>query len=281
MSHYTHIETDAEWRAYCSRVGERGVVAVAMDIEGEFNLHVYGERFCLLQLYDGHEQVVVDPTTVSASLIGELLEDESIGKITYDSASDRVLLAKTHGITVRAIVDLRPAVELLEFAKQDLKSVIEETIGGTDSGSKKRFQQYNWTRRPIDPGAIEYALQDVYHLFAVRDVLFERLAAAGLMDAYVQENRKRQERVPDVNRKPGVFRSGRHKRLTRDQKHEFERLYDIRERHAKELDLPPNTVVANDDLFALAAGAITPDQIRGNRRLPDATLRRIKSDMGR
>ncbi|TVQ25406.1 MAG: 3'-5' exonuclease, partial [Spirochaetaceae bacterium] len=204
MSDYTYIETDAEWREYRARLDERGVDAVAMDIEGEFNLHVYGERFCLLQLYDGHEQAVADPTTVSAELIKELLENKSIDKITYDSASDRVLLAKTHGIMVRSIVDLRPAVELLEFAKQDLKSVIEETIGGTDSGSKKRYQQYNWTRRPIDPGAIEYALQDVYHLFAVRDVLFDRLAAAGLTEVYKEENRKRQERVPDVNRKPGV-----------------------------------------------------------------------------
>ncbi|TVQ27729.1 MAG: hypothetical protein EA382_03080 [Spirochaetaceae bacterium] len=113
----------------------------------------------------------------------------------------------------------------------------------------------------------------------MRDVLFERLAAAGLTDAYREENRKRQERVPDVNRKPGVFRSGRHKRMTRDQKREFERLYDIRDRHAQALDLPPNTVVANDDLFALAAGTITPDQIRGNRRLPDATLRQIRIEM--
>ncbi|TVR52223.1 MAG: 3'-5' exonuclease [Spirochaetaceae bacterium] len=276
MSEFTYIKTDAQFGEFLERLSARGVETIAADIEGEFNLHVYGERFCLLQLYDGHEQVVVDPFTVSADSIKKLLESPDPAKVTYDSASDRLLLAKSHGITMAGIVDLRPAVELLEFPKQDLSSVIRATIGGTESGSKKKFQQYNWTRRPLDRGAIEYALQDVLHLFSVRDVLFERLRADGLMERYEEENQRRQDRLPDVNRKPGVFRTERHKRLTREQKREFERLHTIRDRHARELDLPPNTVVRNDDLFGLVTGRLAPEQIAGNRRMPEARLRSIK-----
>ncbi len=279
MSTYTYVQNDDQFVACLKRMRARGVQAIAMDLEGEFNLHVYGERFCLLQLFDGEEEVVVDPFTTSVQAIGKLLENPAIEKITYDSASDRLLLAKAHGIAMRSIVDLKPAVEILGLEKQDLKSVLAEMLGMRDVGSKKKFQQYNWTRRPVDPEALAYAARDVRHLFDLRDALFAKLEAAGGMDEYLEENRRRQEKEPDVDREPGLFRSNRFGRLRRDEKQEFRRLFEIRDRFARELDLPPNSVVANNDLFALATGQITPADLRGNRRLPDRALRAIRSEM--
>ncbi len=279
MSTHTYVQNDDQFVACLERMRARGVQAIAMDLEGEFNLHVYGERFCLLQLFDGEEEVVVDPFTTSVQAIGKLLENPAIEKITYDSASDRLLLAKAHGIAMRSIVDLKPAVEILGLEKQDLKSVLAEMLGMRDVGSKKKFQQYNWTRRPVDPEALAYAARDVRHLFDLRDALFARLEAAGGMDEYLEENRRRQEKEPDVDREPGLFRSNRFGRLRRDEKQEFRRLFEIRDRFARELDLPPNSVVANNDLFALATGQITPADLRGNRRLPDRALRAIRSEM--
>lgn len=280
MKDYTSIDTNAEFSAYIQRLKARGVSTIALDIEGEFNLHVYGERLCLLQLFDGKEATVVDPLTVSGNLLKEFLENRDLLKVMYDCSSDRVLLAKTHGIVLNTILDLRPAVELLEFPKQDLKSVLASALRLQETGSKKRFQQYNWTRRPLDEQAVEYALGDVRHLFRLKDELLARLATDGLTDRFIHENLKRQDQVPDVNRLPGLFRSGRHKRLNREQKQVFQRLYDIRERHAKELDLPPNTVVANNDLFALVNGEIRVSDIRGNRRIPAAILDKVKQELG-
>ena len=279
MSTHTYVQNDDQFVACLERMRARGVQAIAMDLEGEFNLHVYGERFCLLQLFDGEEEVVVDPFTTSVQAIGKLLENPAIEKITYDSASDRLLLAKAHGIAMRSIVDLKPAVEILGLEKQDLKSVLAEMLGMRDVGSKKKFQQYNWTRRPVDPEALAYAARDVRHLFDLRDALFAKLEAAGGMDEYLEENRRREEKEPDVDREPGLFRSNRFGRLRRDEKQEFRRLFEIRDRFARELDLPPNSVVANNDLFALATGQITPADLRGNRRLPDRALRAIRSEM--
>ena len=275
----TYIDTNKAFTAYLQRLRDRTVTEIAMDIEGEFNLHVYGERFCLLQLYDGQEEVVVDPVAVSPNLLKEFLEDRNLLKIIYDCSSDRLLLAKTHGILLNSILDLRPAVELLEFSRNDLGTVLGEAVGVEESGSKKRFQQYDWTRRPVDPAAIEYAVKDVRHLFALKDELLARLLQAGKMAAYILENVKRQDRPPELDRKPGIFRSGRHKRLSASQKREFQRLYDIRERHAQELDLPPNTVVANNDLFAIVTGEMNVDAVRGNRRMPGERLDVIKQEM--
>jgi ribonuclease D len=279
MNEYTYIDTDKALSLYLKSLKDSGITSIAMDIEGEFNLHVYGERFCLLQLYDGEREIAVDPLSVSRDLLKNLLEDRDLLKITYDCASDRVLLAKSHGIVMNSILDLRPAVELLNFEKQDLASVLDAALGIQESGSKKRFQQYNWTRRPIDPDAIAYAIQDVRHLFALKDSLLEKLVRTGQLEAYILENLKRQDRVPDVARKPGVFRSGRHKRLNRTQKQEFQRIHDIRDRYARELDLPPDTVLANKDLFALVTGEIGIGEVRGNRRVPREKLEALKQEI--
>lgn len=279
MSDYTYIGKDSQLVDYLQRLKERDVRVIAIDLEGEFNLHVYGERFCLLQAFDGREEVVVDPFTISIDLIKAFLENRDLLKITYDCASDRALLFKSHRIVMNSILDLRPAVDLLGFHKQDLKSVLDSALGVYEPGDKKRFQQYNWTRRPIEAPAIDYALQDVRYLFALKDALLHQLAEAGQMESYILENLKRQDRLPAIDRKPGIFRSGRHARLRRDQQKEFQRIYDIRERHAKELDLPPNTVLANNDLFAIVTGEIDLAGARGNRRMPADSLQALKREI--
>ncbi|MFW5743689.1 MAG: HRDC domain-containing protein [Spirochaetota bacterium] len=280
MADYTSVGSDAELASFLTRLRDRGVSEVAVDFEGEFNLHVYGERLCLLQIAHPDEEAVVDPFTTSNEALRGFLEDSQIRKITYDSSSDRLLLAKSRGLRLVSIEDLRPAVELLEFPKRDLGSVLETALGHRPAGSKKRFQQYNWTRRPLDPAAVEYALRDVRHLAALRDELFARLDKQGLLDEYRAENERLESIEPNLNRKPGVFRSAAHKRLSPEQKREFQRLYEIRDRHARDLDLPPNTVVANKELFALARGAMDVSSITGNRRVPAERLERIRKEMG-
>ncbi len=279
MNDYTYIDSNGALADYLKDLKERAVWEVALDIEGEFNLHVYGERFCLLQITDGKREVAVDPLAVSREPLKQFLEDRNLLKVTYDSASDRLLLMKSHGILMNSILDLRPAVELLDYPKQDLSSVLDSELGVREEGSKKRFQQYNWTRRPIDPAAIEYAMDDVRHLFALKEVLLRQLAERGQMERYILENLKRQDREPDTNRKPGVLRSGRFKRLSRSRQKEFERIHDIRDKYARQLDLPPDTVLANKDIFALVSDEISLESIRGNRRVPKEKVEALKNEI--
>ena len=38
-----------------------GLERIAVDFEGEFNLHIYGEHLCLIQVYDGKSYYIIDP----------------------------------------------------------------------------------------------------------------------------------------------------------------------------------------------------------------------------
>jgi len=267
MIPHQYIRTTKEFAGYRSRLREKQVDMVAVDIEGEFNLHIYGEHFCLLQIFDGTGAVLVDPYEVDIAEIGAFFEDRELLKITYDATGDRSLLFRRHGIRMRAILDLRPAVELLPFEKKGLSVILEEVLHFPPTSGKKRFQQYNWTRRPIDPGAIEYALEDVLHLFELKEVLFAQLNRAGLMDAYIRENLKVQDTDPETDREPGILRSGQFRRLRPDQQDLFRRLFAVRDRYARQENLPPNDLFANRDLFSLVRSEHTLTTARPGKRV--------------
>ena len=88
----------------------------------------------------------------------------------YDASSNSSLLKNTYNIDIKSVLDLRPAVELLNFDKQDLHSVIAIELGITLT-KKLKFQRYNWMKRPIDKEAIDYAINDVIYLFRLKDAL--------------------------------------------------------------------------------------------------------------
>lgn len=287
MPHYDYLRDDQSFDGYMARMSGgpgradtgaagRDPVYVATDIEAEMNLHVYGERFCLLQVFDGNRPAVVDPFSVSIAKIRNFFEDPVVIKICYDAAADRSLLYKAHGILLKGIIDLKPAVEILGLAKQGLDSVLTEILGLEPETGKSRFQQYNWTRRPIRPDALDYALRDVLYLFRLKDELFARLEGAGKMADYLQENARREGIVPDVERLPGVFRTRRFERLPKSAQQEFHRIYDLRERLAERLDLPPHLVLAKDDLFALAAGTLAASALRRPGRVSESDFEALR-----
>jgi ribonuclease D len=284
MHPYTLIETDKAFRRwYESLPPER--LALAVDIEAEFNLHIYGEHFCLLQVYDGVDALAIDPQTVSIGLIKDFLESRDRLKITYDSASDRALLYKNHGILMTAILDLRPAVSLLGLQKQGLGSVLQELLGIEPPRDKQKYQQYNWTRRPIDAGAMAYAIDDVVHLFRLREELLSRINEAGLTDRYLLDNFAVQDRVPETDRKPGMLRDGRFRRLSPDQQELLERLHAEREAVAREVNLPPNTVYPNRALLAIVMDGRSPEGVRPSRGMPvepfNALVTRLSEECSR
>ncbi|MFA7566422.1 MAG: 3'-5' exonuclease [Alkalispirochaeta sp.] len=267
---YRFITETAEFSRYRDSLRERGVELVAVDIEGEFNLHIYGEHFCLLQIFDGRDAVLVDPYTVDIAQIGAFFEDRDTLKITYDAAGDRSLLFRRHEIRMRGILDLRPAVELLLFEKKGLSSVLEDTLGLEPASGKKKFQQYNWTRRPIDQQAIEYALSDVTPLFRLKEVLFTELVNKGLLDAYIRENLKVQDTDPPTDREPGVLRSGQFRRLSPERQELFRRIFTVRDRYAQEANVPPNDMLSNKALYAVVRSEMPLERARPGRRVsPD------------
>lgn len=145
---------------------------IAVDFEGEFNLHIYGEHLCLIQVYDGAVYYIIDPR--SPRLSKEALCSfftSPVKKVWFDMQSDNSLIFKNYGVSLANVTDIRIMAKCLDF-QGNLKGLAEEYLGIREEyEDKKKLQQTNWLKRPLDRKQVEYALSDVEYLFALEDVL--------------------------------------------------------------------------------------------------------------
>ena len=277
MNLFTYLDTDEKVVSYIESLNDRKIEIIAVDLEGEYNLHQYGEHLCLVQIYDGEEAVIIDPQKISLNLIKDFFENREISKIFYDCTGDRTLLFRKYDISVFSIVDLFPAVELLPFQKKNLNFILNQTIG-LEVKPKKKFQRYNWMRRPIDKEALLYAIDDVKYLFLLKDNLMKQLENKGLISEYKKKNEAIVNKPVSMIFTPGVFKKDQYKNLNKKNREILKSLFTKRDEYAKQLNLPPNSVVANTDLFHLSTFKLRAENIPFLNRINRKTISDIKRD---
>ena len=117
---YRIFKDAASLDSYHQSLHSSGTTIIALDFEGEFNLHAYGETLCLIQIFDGENEIIIDPFDVPRGAIKKILEDEKIMKIMWDASSDLSLVINGYDMTIKSILDLRPAADLLDLPKKRL-----------------------------------------------------------------------------------------------------------------------------------------------------------------
>ena len=246
---------------------------VALDLEAELNLHHYGQKLCLIQIYDGINNVLIDPFDIDNHLLKSFFEDRNIHKIVYDAGSDSSLLKNVYDIEIKSLLDLRPAIDLLKYEKQDLHSVIAQDLAVT-LNHKTKFQRHNWTRRPFDKEALEYAVNDVFYLFKLKDILLKKICDAGLMELYILRNIQIQNKDYSIDPREKYKKTKGYHGLPPEAKRIFKQLYDVREKYAKAANMPSYHLVRNEDLIAIALGIKTSHDIKLPNRLgEDASMK--------
>lgn len=254
---YVELRTKHAVFAYLHSL-ERNIISV--DIEGEYNLHEYGEKVCLIQIYDGQQFVLIDPLAVEQDALKKLFENPRLLKVMYGAASDLSVLKNGHDIECKSVFDLQPAVKLLGQVNLNLHAALRLYLG-VELTQKKKFQRYNWTKRPIETEAIQYALDDVRYLLELKDVLLRQLAEHGLLEQFFLENMMLQHK--DYMRIPGqrLRKSREFDALTPVEKTRFEGIFAIRERYAQQANIPPHQLLANQDLFRMVKNSASVEQI--------------------
>lgn len=266
MKEYTLISSNRDLIEYRKHLEVNNINIVAMDFEGEFNLHVYGEKLCLIQIFDGTSFFVIDPFLISKEELAKTLGNRKVMKIFYDATSDSKLVYKQYGIKMQAVYDLKFMVDILEFEGRGLDSVILQLLDITIS-KKKRYQQYNWTRRPVDADAMQYALSDVEYLFVLKDKLFDLIQQKNKTEEFIFSLIKKSV---DFDKKsiPGIMKSMDFRNLKPAEKSLLKKIFDIRENIAKELNVPPNLIMPKKQLFQASKDIKSIENLDFNRRVP-------------
>jgi ribonuclease D len=256
---YDYIQTDSGLAALVRRLHESGVKRLAIDVEGENNLHSYGIHVALIQLFDGRQGSIVDPLTVhDRGLLRGLLENAEWTLVWFDAGND--LLSFQHGLDIRPspILDLAVAARIL-----GKKGGLHDLTGQPGSSrGKDRFQRSNWLRRPLSRALLDYAISDVEHLLELADTLLAELEAKGKSGEFAARNLETQnsERVWDplsnFGRIPG------YNRLSRDQRRLAQIIWHAREYYGRQHDLPPGNVASKQDMRSIIDGGLrAPEEI--------------------
>ena len=276
---FTLIETDGDLAGFREKIYHHKINKIAMDFEGESNLHAYGEKLCLIQIFDGQNFYILDPLKISDQEIKNFLEDKHTIKIMYGAESDACLVYSQYDAQIRNIFDLKMLVDILDIEHKGLDSVLKYFFD-VDIKDKKKYQRYNWLRRPIDKDALYYALNDVGHLLKLSEKLIEEIKNNGKYDDLIDKLITRNY-IPTKDRIPGIFKKYEYKKLTGKQKMVFKKMYEIREYYAKEYNIPPFHVFDNNILFDLANGKKILENIKISVRVSKKSQEEIREKINR
>ncbi len=246
----------------------------AVDVESDSFYH-YFEKVCLLQISVEGVDYIVDPLRVrDLALLRPLFTAPEIEKVLHAASNDIAILSRRHDIEVEGLFDTHIAAQVLGHRHLGLSALLEHYFGVR---LEKRYQRYDWSRRPLRPEHLEYARLDTHYLLRLRDALWNDLQRAGRTAQALEEIRRLETRRParktfsadDYLRIRGARQlDARGKRVLRE-------LFLARDREARRRDVPPFRVLGNEALIALArARPLTDSGIRATpgvpRRMPPA-----------
>jgi ribonuclease D len=224
---------------------------IALDIEADSLYHYY-EKVCLIQLSSDRETFVLDPLAVrDLGALGPIMADPAVEKVFHASSYDLFSLRRDYGFAFNNLFDTHIAAQLLGYEQLGLDALLEKVLGIAHS---KRRQRDDWSVRPLVPEQLEYAAMDTHHLLKLRDCLEQQVIEKGRL-AWAREEfealamLETEEREFDTE---GFRRIKGSRDLSLPQLAVLKALYLLRDRYARELDVPPFKVMNNSVLLDLS-----------------------------
>jgi len=153
--------------------------AIAVDTESN-SLYAYQEQVCLMQFSVPAADYLVDPLAgLDLSALARLFADPGIQKVFHAAEYDVMCLKRDFYFRFANLFDTMLAARILGWPRVGLGDVLEETFGVR---TKKRYQRYNWGRRPLEPEALIYASLDTHYLLPLRRLQVDALTQRGHLD---------------------------------------------------------------------------------------------------
>ncbi len=225
---------------------------IAVDTEAN-SLYAYHERVCLIQISTPEANYLVDPLELDdLSPLAPIFASPDIEKVFHAADYDLIMLRRDFGFACSALFDTMWAARILGWPHVGLGDILADTFS---VHLDKRYQRYNWGKRPLETEALTYAWMDSYYLLALRELQKQALIAAGRWEeaqeifAYLCQNT---HATSDCNPDDAFWRiKGVHDLRPAEQQVLY-RLHLWRDKQAQAMDRPAIKVVSNEQLLRLA-----------------------------
>ncbi|HEV2970897.1 MAG TPA: HRDC domain-containing protein [Pirellulales bacterium] len=271
MSHL-HITTAGQLADFTARLA--GVETIAFDTEF-VSEDTYRSDLCLIQVAVGEELAVIDPLTAGdVTPFWEAIASGGHETIVHAGREELVFCLAAAGRRPARLFDIQIAAGLVGYEyPAGYGALLAKVLGERPQKGETRT---DWRRRPLSQQQIEYALDDVRYLRAIRDRLHAKLSAMGRLewmqtemtawqdDVETARSAERWRRVSGTN---GL--SSRSLAIVRE-------LWRWREAEAARRDSPVRRVLRDDLIVELAKRrSADPKQIRAVRGLDRGDLQRL------
>ena len=260
------ITTTEELAATCERLARHPFVTIDTEFLRETT---YYPLLCVAQLASTYEAVVIDALAPGIDLAPffELMANENVLKVFHAARQDIEICWHRAQKIPHPIFDTQVAAMVLGHGDSISYDQLVQRITGDTLDKSNRFT--DWTRRPLSPAQVTYAVSDVTHLRDVYTALVADLGRRGRTDWMGDEM--------EVLTSPDTYRAEpsrawmRLKTRVRKPK-ELAVLIEVaawREREAQSRDVPRSRVLKDDTIGDIAVQApTTAERLASLRSLP-------------
>ena len=267
-----HIDTPQGLERLCATLRDSPWLALDTEFMRE---KTYYPQFCLLQICNGEIAASVDPLALDElSPLLEILYDENIEKVFHAGRQDLEIFHHLWGRLPTPLFDTQPAAELAGLGDQIGYARLVHTL--LDHQLEKGHTRTDWSRRPLRPEQLRYALDDVIYLTRIylklRESLGERRNDETLRKAFAQLADPTTYVIPPQD---AWLRIKARKFLEGNQLAVLQALAGWRESEAMRADRPRGWILKNEALIELSRRHPTrPEQLKHIRGLTPKVIQR-------
>jgi ribonuclease D len=244
---------------------------VAVDTESD-SLYSYFEKVCLVQFSTASADYLVDPLNVDISGLADFFAASSIQKVFHAAEYDILSLKRDYAFTFTNLFDTMLAARILGWRRYGLGAILEKYFGVR---LDKRFQRYNWGKRPLSKKALDYAHLDTHYLLALREIQLKELTRQNRLREATEafERQTQAQPTPKVFDPDDFWRTKGCKDLTPQQQAILRQLFILRDKIARKTDQPPFKIMNDPTLIRLAEQQPkTSEALRQMKGLSDKLL---------
>ncbi len=223
---------------------------VAVDTESD-SLYSYFEKVCLIQFSTPKTDYLVDPLNMDVSNLATLFANPQIQKVFHAVEYDLLCLKRDYGFIFHNLFDTMIAARILGWSSYGLGPILEKYF---KVKLDKRFQRYNWGKRPLDQNAMDYAHLDTHYLLALREIQLNELQKQNRLRE-AQDVFKRAilaEPTPKSFNPDDFWRIKGVRDLSPQQQAVLRELFILRDKISRKVNRPPFKVMQNIFLVKLA-----------------------------
>lgn len=260
------ITSTEELAAACVRLARHPFVTVDTEFLRE---STYYPLLCVAQVASAEEALVIDTLAPGLDLkpFYELMANDRVVKVFHAARQDIEIVWHLAQLIPHPIFDTQVAAMVLGYGDSISYDQLVHRITGDNLDKSLRFT--DWSRRPLTPAQVNYAISDVTHLRDVYVALSADLARRGRTDWVGEEMKVLTS--PETYRTDPEYAWERLKTRVRKPK-ELAVLIEVaawREREAQARDVPRGRVLKDEVLGEVAIQAPgTTERLGSLRSLP-------------